>query len=36
MVYVVSMLIKSKKSTTEGGIMALFTPYDDVIVTRIE
>lgn len=35
-VYVVSMLIKSKKSTTEGGIMALFTPYDDVIVTRIE
>ncbi|MBP3714858.1 MAG: MgtC/SapB family protein [Phocaeicola sp.] len=35
-VYVVSMLIKSTKSATEGGIMALFNPYDDVIVTRIE
>lgn len=35
-VYVVSMVIKSKKSVSEGGIMELFQPYEDVIVTRIE
>lgn len=35
-VYVVSMVIKSKKSASEGGIMALFQSYEDVVVTRIE